>query len=66
MATKELMRIRDMEYVSQIPQTIPAGRILVHNRVHPVACRGGVRDSRFWLAGPSARYVVCHCGWAPA
>lgn len=53
------------EYLSEIPQAIPAGRILVHNHVRPA--KGlGTRGFRAWLGTPAnPRYEICSCGWAP-
>ena len=35
------------EYCDRVPDSIPADRVLVHNRVHPVARRNGTRGD--WL-----------------
>jgi hypothetical protein len=54
-----------MEYVSEIPQEIPAGKILVHHRVRPVR-RLGTRGFRAWLTMRAAEHEPCDCAWAPA
>lgn len=52
------------EYLSRLPDTVPAGRVLVHNNVRP-ARRLGSRGFRAWLQEPDPdRLVVCDCGWA--
>lgn len=55
------------EYLRAMPtrDQIPAGRVVVHNHVYPVARRLGWRGSRAWLAAPDDRLVACDCGWAP-
>jgi len=35
------------EYLQHLPEAIPAGQVLVHNAVSPVACRPGTRGSRY-------------------
>jgi hypothetical protein len=52
------------EYLTALPETIPPGRVLVHNQVYPVAQDPGTRGSRYWLQPPSDRLEVCDCGWA--
>ena len=52
------------EYLQHLPEAIPAGQVLVHNAVSPVAYRLGTRGSRYWLQPPSDRLEVCDCGWA--
>lgn len=53
------------EYCDRVPDSIPADRVLVHNRVHPVARRNGTRGSRFWLQPMAANLLRCDCGWHP-
>jgi len=53
------------EYLSQLPESIPAGRYLVHNHVYPVSRRPGTRGFRVWLATSDERLEPCDCGWAP-
>lgn len=63
---------RGMIYLSQLPATIPAGYVLVHN-LRPGRRRGapGSRISaasgfRAWLSAPDPkRWEPCSCGWAP-
>jgi hypothetical protein len=54
-----------MEYIYDVPETVPAGCIVVHNHVIPRA-RPGDGGFRVWLdeVGTPDR-VVCDCGWAP-
>ena len=53
-------------YLSRLPAAVPAGKVLVHNHVSPVARRLGVRGSRAWLSEPDPKeLVVCSRGWAP-
>jgi hypothetical protein len=54
-----------MEYVSEIPRAIPAGKILVHNHVRPQSPLE-LNGFRAWLTTPGAKYEACNCGWAPA
>lgn len=55
-----------IEYLYKLPDGVPAGKVLVHNQVYPVARRLGTRGSRCWLSAPDpARLEVCECGWAP-
>jgi hypothetical protein len=53
------------EYLSALPDAVPAGRALVHNRVHPTR-QLGMRGFRAWLSDldPSA-IEPCNCDWAP-
>ena len=56
------VRATDQEYLTNLPETVPAGKILVHNLGR------SLRDGfRAWLvpATERARYVPCNCGWAP-
>ena len=53
------------DYLSKLPDVVPAGRVLVHNRVQPPARRPGTRGSRIRLDDPSDRYERCPCSWAP-
>lgn len=59
------MKVSD--YLSKIPQTVPAGRIVVHNHIVPPSKILGVRGFRAWLASTkdAAGYVKCDCDWAP-
>jgi hypothetical protein len=61
----EAEAMTEIEYLRSLPKTVPAGKVLVHNQVYPVARRQGTRGSRYWLRPPSDRFEVCDCGWAP-
>ena len=55
------------EYLTTVPSAgeVPAGHIVVHNRVRP-ARRLGTRGFRAFLtARDPQRYESCDCGWAP-
>ena len=54
-----------MYYVGDIPETIPAKFVLVHNSIRPPPKRIGTRGFRAWLQEPNDRLEVCPCGWAP-
>ncbi len=56
-----------VEYLTELPDAIPADKVLVHNRVRPVADRPhhGRNGSRFWLSPLLPVHLVCDCGWAP-
>ena len=48
-----------------IPHRIPAGRVLVHNRVqHDVDTWCGERGFRAWTQKLSNRLQLCNCGWS--
>lgn len=51
-------------YLYKIPAEVPAGRVVVHNRVRPTRHLGS-RGFRAWLAEPSDRLEACGCDWAP-
>ena len=53
-----------LDYLSRIPESVPPGKIVVHNFVRPTR-RLGSRGFRAWLAELSPRYEVCPCEWAP-
>ncbi len=50
-------------YLSRVPESVPSGKIVVHNNVRPTGRR--TRVFRAWLADPSPQYEVCSCKWAP-
>jgi len=54
------------DYVSSIPETIPPGKVLVHNSVTRAIeprRRPGTRGFRAWLQAPDPdRLEVCRCG----
>ncbi len=60
-------------YLSDVPRSVPFGKIVVHDHVHPTSkfvhptskFKLGSRGFRAWLAKPSPRYEVCPCEWAP-
>ena len=58
----EELRTKDTEYLTNLPEVVPAGKILVHNQG-----RAGMRGFRAWLAPATERdrYEPCDCGWAP-
>ena len=54
-----------MKYINEIPESVPPGKIVVHNRVRPTM-RLGSRGFRAWIQSrdedpPTLR---CDCGWA--
>ena len=56
-----------IEYLTELPDTIPEDRILVHNHVRSQP-RLGQNGFRAWLHGPEPeldRHDICACGWAP-
>jgi hypothetical protein len=57
------MIMTNMQYLSTLPKTVPAGLVIVHNQVVP-SRQPGTRGSRCWLQPPSDRLEVCPCGWA--
>jgi hypothetical protein len=60
-----MMSKSKMKYVFEVPTTVPAKRVLVHNSAHDD--RGtvpGTEDFRAWFDVPHRNYVMCSCGWA--
>jgi len=57
-----------MRYVGRhVPKSVPAGRVLVHNRVrHDADTPPGVNGFRAWTEeeGENPRLVPCECGWS--
>lgn len=60
-----------MKYLRSIPRIVPAGRIVVHNQVHPAPFPDhpftglGVDGFQAWTEREGTpRCIVCHCGWA--
>ena len=56
-----------IEYLFEMPESVPEDRILVHNHVRRQP-RLGQNGFRAWLHGPEPdldRHEVCDCGWAP-
>jgi len=64
MATTSNKNDDDMTYLQGIPNTVPTGRVVVHNHVRPAA-RLGDRGFRAWTQKPVDELVLCDCGWAP-
>jgi hypothetical protein len=57
-----------LDYIyGAIPNAVPAGLIIVHNRVAPRTpkARTGPYGFRCWFAKPSPLHVRCDCPWAP-
>jgi hypothetical protein len=47
-----------MEYLNTVPDAVPDGKILVHDRVY-----AGPNGVRTWLAQPDPeKYTLCECG----
>lgn len=59
----------NMRYLSNVPTTVPAGRIVVHNHVRPPGypeIRLGFQGFRAWTEpAETPKRVRCECGWAP-
>jgi hypothetical protein len=56
---------RRMEFLTRLPETLPAdGRVLVHNSVPPRRRRLGVRGFRAWLQPAAPNFEICACAWA--
>ena len=50
----------------QVPTTIPAGKVLVHNLIsHDWYTVPGTNGFRAWFDTPHFDYEICSCGWAP-
>jgi hypothetical protein len=53
-----------MEYLTELPESLPIdGSVLVHNTVTPTR-RLGMRGFRAWLQAPDIGIESCTCGWA--
>ena len=54
-----------VEYISRLPASVPAGKVLVHNQArwspHTRPSRTGFRA---WIDEPRPYHEECHCGWA--
>lgn len=50
-------------YVSRIPEVLPEGKFLVHNRV-TAQPHIGKHGFRAWLADDTTGMIVCNCGFA--
>jgi hypothetical protein len=54
-----------VEYISRIPASVPAGKVLVHNHVRwSQRARPSRRGFRAWLDRPRPYHVQCQCDWA--
>jgi hypothetical protein len=51
-------------YLTRLPATVPADRVIVHNHVRPTR-RVGSRGLRAWLSPAAESLEVCDCRWAP-
>jgi hypothetical protein len=55
----------EIEYLFELPASVPAGKVLVHNNVRPTRQLGSL-GFRAWLSPPDRlKLEVCGCGWAP-
>jgi hypothetical protein len=53
-----------MEYLTELPESLPIdGSVLVHNTVTPTR-RLGMRGFRAWLQAPDIGIESCPCDWA--
>ncbi len=50
-------------YLTQLPERVPEGQVLVHNPVWPRQ-QLDANGFRAWLQAPAEHLVVCRCGWA--
>jgi len=55
-----------MQYLRRLPESVPAGKVLVHNSVRTTGRLSfGLRGSRSWLQPPDPeRLELCDCTWA--
>ncbi len=53
-----------LEYIEEIPDPMPEGKILVHNHVTPSPYIGN-RGFRVWLATKEDKHIECPCWYAP-
>jgi hypothetical protein len=53
----------DMRYINSIPRKLPEGRVLVHNRVHPVRPLGR-NGFRAWTQIMDDTIEPCRCNFA--
>jgi hypothetical protein len=58
---KDLARI-DFQYLTEIPDAVPRGKVLVHNRVAPKK-KLGLNGFRAWTQKPNEAVELCDCGW---
>lgn len=57
------MKLVDADYLDQLPQAVPEGRLLVHNHIRSTRLLGSC-GFRAWLASDPEGLVPCDCGWA--
>jgi hypothetical protein len=55
-----------VNYLSRMPRPgeLPAGQVIVHNRVKPRR-RIGAGGFRIWMQAIEDKIEPCPCGWAP-
>lgn len=64
MNIEQLLQVLGIDYLSDVPDTVPTGTWVVHNHVRPARSLGE-RGFRAWLTAPDAdRYEQCGCTWA--
>jgi hypothetical protein len=55
----------EWELLATLPETIPAGRVLVHNPLRPLTRQLGYPGVCGWLCAPNPKDLeICPCGWA--
>jgi hypothetical protein len=60
-----MMSKSKMRYLFQVPTSIPAKRVLVHNLIsHDRNTVPGTHGFRAWFDALHHDYVICSCGWA--
>ncbi len=59
------MDLKPEDYLSEIPEEVPEGKIVVHNHAPPRSRELGLEGFRAWLAVPDPYYEKCPCDWAP-
>jgi len=57
------MTPRPLIYLTELPEAIAPGLMLVHNHFRPA--RLGSPGFRAWLQEPGNNLLGCDCGWAP-
>lgn len=61
----DYLTTRGMEYLDEIPDDVPEGKVLVHNLEY-IGQQSGEDGFRFWVTNPDlTRQVSCHCAFAP-
>ena len=51
-------------YLTELPERVPEGNVLVHNRILP-RTQLNSNGVRAWLQAPADCLELCPCGWAP-